>query len=97
MAHSVSARKSFRKSETRRIGNKSERSEIKTWSKKLEEAVTNNDTALAQRYFLLATKMLDKSSKHGVYHKNTVDRKKSSLARLMNKLGKAGAAAASKA
>jgi small subunit ribosomal protein S20 len=94
MAHSVSARKSHRKNEKHRIANKAERSEIKTWAKKLEEAVSNNDTALAQRYFLLATKMLDKSAKHGVYHRNTVDRKKSSLAGLMNKLAKGGAAAA---
>ena len=92
MAHSVSALKSHRKSEKRRINNKAERSEIKTWAKKLEEAVANNDTALAQRYFMLATKKLDKSAKHGTYHRNTVDRKKSHLAKLMNKLAKGPAA-----
>ena len=37
-------------------------------------------------------KKLDKSAKVGVYHKNTVGRKKSSLAKLMNKLAAAGAA-----
>jgi len=92
MAHSVSARKSFRKSEKNRLKNKSARSEIKTWAKKLDEAVSNKDTALARQYFLTATKKLDKSAKAGIYHKNTVSRKKSALAKLMNKLAPAAGA-----
>ena len=50
-------------------------------------------TVSAGRYEAVAVK-LDKASKHGTYHRNTVDRKKSSLAKLMNKLAKGGAAAA---
>ena len=99
MPHSVSAAKSARKNEKNRLLNKAVRSEIKTWSKKLEEAVASKDTALARQYFLTATKKLDKSAKTNVYHKNTVDRKKSSLAKLMNKLtaGGGGGAATSTA
>ncbi|HVY62806.1 MAG TPA: 30S ribosomal protein S20 [Planctomycetota bacterium] len=91
MAHSVSAWKSARKNEKNRLRNKAVRSEIKTWSKKLADAVASNDTALARQYFVTATKKLDKSAKVNVYHKNTVNRKKSSLARLMNKLAAGGA------
>lgn len=86
MAHSVSAWKRVRQNEKNRLRNKAVRSEIKTWSKKVAEAVANKDTALARQYFLTATKRLDKSAKVGIYHKNTVARKKSHLARLLNKL-----------
>ena len=93
MPHSVSAAKSARKSEKNRLKNKAVRSEIKTWSKKLADAVESKDTALARQYFLTATRELDKSAKAKIYHKNTVDRKKSSLAKLMNKLAAGGAPA----
>jgi small subunit ribosomal protein S20 len=94
MAHSVSAWKRVRQNEKRRIKNKSVRSEIKTWEKKVEAAVENKDTALARQYFLAATKRLDKSAKVGVYHRNTVARRKSHLAKLMARLAAGGPAAA---
>jgi small subunit ribosomal protein S20 len=94
MPHSVSAAKSHRKNEKHRLVNKAWRTEIKTWTKKLSEAVESKDTALARQYFLEATKKLDKSAKAGIYHKNTVGRKKSSLAKLLNKLGAAPAGGA---
>jgi small subunit ribosomal protein S20 len=94
MPHSVSARKSARKAEKHRLVNKAVRSEIKTWTKKLADAVGDKDKKLALQYFLTATKKLDKSAKAHVYHRNTVNRKKSSLAKLMNKLGAAPAGGA---
>ena len=90
MPHSVSAAKSARKNEKNRLKNKAWRSEIKTWTKKFAEAIEGKDTALARQYFLTATKKLDKSGKVSVYHKNTIARKKSALAKLMNSLGAAG-------
>lgn len=89
MAHSVSAWKSHRKSEARRQKNKAVRTEIKTWTKKLADAVESKDTALARQYFQTATQKLDKSAKVGIYHKNTVGRKKSAIAKLIAKLGAA--------
>ncbi len=97
MPHSVSAAKSARKNEKNRLKNKAVRTEIKTWTKKLSDAVGSKDTALARQYFLTATKKLDKSAKVGIYHKNTVNRKKSAIARLMNKLAAGGTAAAAAA
>jgi small subunit ribosomal protein S20 len=94
MAHSVSAWKRVRQNEKARLKNKGVRSEIKTFEKKVESAVESKDTALARQYFHLATKKLDKSAKVGIYHKNTVARKKSHLAKLLNKLAAGGAAAA---
>lgn len=94
MPHSISAAKSHRRSEKRRLKNKGFRSEIRTWTKKFEEAVANKDTALARQYFLTATKKLDKAAKVGVYHRNTAGRKKSAIARMLDKLGAPPAAAA---
>ncbi len=93
MPHSVSARKRVRQNLKRRVKNKSVRSEIKTWVKKLEAAIAGKDTALARKYFLTATKKLDKAARAGVYHRNTIARKKSAIARSLGKLEKAGAGA----
>jgi small subunit ribosomal protein S20 len=86
MAHSVNAWKRNRQNIKARAKNKAVRSEISTFSKRVEEAVSGNDTALAKQYFLTAQKKLDKSGKTKIYHKNTVARKKSRIAKLMNKL-----------
>ncbi|GIW71759.1 MAG: 30S ribosomal protein S20 [Planctomycetota bacterium] len=87
MPHSRSAKKRLRQNEKRRIRNKSVRSAIKTWSKKVEQAVASQDRALAVQYFNIAQKRLDKAHKTGVYHRNTVARKKSRLAKLVASLG----------
>ena len=93
MAHSVNAWKRNRQNIKARAKNKAVRTEIKTFEKKVEEAVESKDTALARQYFATATKKLDKSGKTKIYHKNTVARKKSALAKRMNKLAAASAAA----
>ena len=76
----------MRQSEAARLRNRSQRSQVRTWTKKLEQAVKDNDRALAEKYFRAAVSRLDKSLKKGVYHKNTVARKKSRCARLLQKL-----------
>ena len=86
MPHSVSALKRVRQNEKRRLRNKAVRTEIKPWPKRLAAAVAANDTALAKRYFESATKKLDKAAKVGVYHRNTVARKKSRIAKALNQL-----------
>ena len=91
MAHSVNAWKRNRQNIKARAKNKGVRSEIATFEKKVVEAVEAKDTALARQYNVIATKKLDKAAKTKIYHKNTVARKKSSLAKKMNKLA-AGAA-----
>ena len=93
MPHSVSAAKRVRQNEKRRLRNKAFRSEIKTWTKRFVAAVAAKDTALARRYFLSATKKLDKAAKVGVYHVNTVARKKSHIAKLFHALAPVGGAA----
>ena len=82
MPHSVSAKKRVRQNATRRLCNKSIRSEIRTYTKRLEVAVEAKDKALAETCFKEAVSKLDKSLKKGVYHRNTVARKKSHCGKL---------------
>ena len=86
MAHSVNAWKRNRQNVKARAKNKAVRSDIKTAEKKVDEAVEAKDTALARQYQASAARKLDKSGKTKIYHKNTVARKKSRLAKIMNKL-----------
>ncbi|MHC4393540.1 MAG: 30S ribosomal protein S20 [Planctomycetota bacterium] len=87
MPHNASAKKRLRQDEVKRIRNKSDRSVIKTWTRKLESAVESKDKALAEKYFRETTSALDKAVKKGVYHKNTIARKKSHASKLINSLG----------
>lgn len=87
MPHSLSAKKRLRQAAKRRVYNKSIRSEIKTYTKKVLKAIEEQDKALATQYFDTVQAKLDKSCKKGVYHKNTVARKKAKLAKKLQALG----------
>jgi small subunit ribosomal protein S20 len=87
MAHTNSAKKRLRQDDKKRVYNKAVRSEIKTVSKKVEKAVEDKDKALATQYLNAAQAKLDKSQKKGVYHKNTVARKKAALAKKVMAIG----------
>lgn len=64
--------------------NNSKRSRAKNSIKKFEEAVKNNDVALANQLFIETVSILDCAKADGIYHINTVSRKKSRLAKLLN-------------
>lgn len=57
---------------------------LKTSIKKLEDSLKAGDEEKAKELFVKATKTIDKAAAKGVIHKNTADRKKSSIARRMN-------------
>ncbi len=91
MAHSAQAKKRIRQNEVRRLRNKSAKSEIKTLTKRLEgliESSGSDDGAKDAARELLPTLVskLDKAGRRNVYHRNTVARKKSQIARLVNSL-----------
>jgi small subunit ribosomal protein S20 len=79
-----SAQKRHRQSLKRRMKNRSMKSTIKTYTKKAVEAtVAGADTSLElQRK---AESLLDKAAKGSTMHKNTVARRKSRLAKRLNK------------
>ena len=87
MPHSNSAKKRLRQDERLRTYNKGIRTGVKSAAKKLTVAIETEDKAAAQVAFRAAVSTLDRAGKKGAYHKNTLARKKSKLAREFNELG----------
>lgn len=80
MPNIKSAKKRVLVIETKTLQNKMTKSAIKTALKKFDAAVEAGDKALATSVFTNCVKKLDQAAAKGVYHKNTVSRKKSQLA-----------------
>ena len=78
-----SAQKRHRQSLKRRLINRSRKSTIKTYTKKALAALgAGQDVAAAQSK---AESLIDKAAKGSTMHKNTAARKKSRLAKAINK------------
>lgn len=60
------------------------KSSMRTAIKNVEIAVKDNKLAEAQEAYKLACSKLDKAQAKGIFHKNYVSRKKSSLSKLIN-------------
>ncbi len=80
MPNIKSAKKRVLVSETKTLRNKMIKSAIKTEIKKFDECVAKADKKAAESMFNFVVKKLDQAAAKGVYHKNTVSRKKSQLA-----------------
>ena len=91
MANIKSQIKRNRQNERARARNKSVRTALKTAQKKVREAVTGGDQESASARNLEAARALDKAVSAGAIHKRTAARRKSRLARQLNR----GAAASS--
>jgi small subunit ribosomal protein S20 len=83
MPHTRSAKKHQRKSEKRRLQNRSVKKAIKTQIKHFEEAVNGPVDELRKQYNV-AAKKLDKAAAKRIIHPNTAARKKSQLARALH-------------
>lgn len=68
--------------------NNSKRSRVKNAVKKFTAAVEANDVTLADTLYLETVSLIDRAYYDGIYHKNTIARKKSSIAKLYNSLKK---------
>lgn len=86
MANNLSAIKRQKQSEKRRLRNKMIKSRIKTWARKVREAVAEKKTEAALKNFEEFKSLCDRAVSKGVYHKNNVARKKSRIYRLVNSL-----------
>ena len=84
MANIKSAKKRVLVSQAKADRNKSARSKVKTYIKKVESAVAAGDKAAAQAALVAATTEIDKACTKGVYHKNTASRKVSRLSKAVN-------------
>lgn len=89
MPHTRSAKKNLRKSEKRRLHNRSTKRAIKTQVKRFLEALEGPLDAL-QKEYNLAAKRLDKAAAKRIIHPNLAARKKSQLARKLHDKAAAG-------
>lgn len=86
MARTLSAMKYHRQSETRRKANRAAKSAIRTFTKKAVSAAESGDHEDAAKYQKVVQGLVDKASKGSAVHKNTAARKKSRLAKRLQKI-----------
>jgi small subunit ribosomal protein S20 len=80
MANTTSAKKAARKMMRRTEINKSRRSQVKAFVRKVEEALASGDRSAATRALGAAEPILMRSAQKGVMHKKSASRKVSRLA-----------------
>jgi len=86
MANTSSAKKAARKIERRAAINKNRRSRVRTYVRKVEEALASGDKAAAEAAFSAVQPELMRAATKGVMHKNTASRKVSRLAKRLKTL-----------
>lgn len=87
MANTVQSKKRARQNEKRFQINKARRSRIRTYLRKVEEAIASGDQALAAAALKEAQPEIMRGVTKGVYHKNTAARKMSRLSARVKALG----------
>ncbi|MEL6516310.1 MAG: 30S ribosomal protein S20 [Pseudomonadota bacterium] len=87
MANSPQAKKRARQNERRFAVNKARRSRIRTYLRKVEEAIASGDTDAATSALRAAQPELMRGVTKGVFHKNTVARKISRLSARVKAIG----------
>lgn len=83
MANSPQAKKRARQTIRRTAVNKARRSRIRTYLRKVEEAIASGDHAAAREALKVAQPEIMRGVSKGVMHKNTASRK---VARLNNRV-----------
>ena len=91
MANTDSARKRIRQTEKRTARNKARKSRVRTFVRKLEEAIASGDKSAAQEAFRVAQPEMQRAVTKGTLHANTVSRKISRLSARVKALGAAQA------
>lgn len=85
MANIRSQIKRNRQNEKRRLRNKQVRSELKTRSRRVQEAIASGDADRVEAALRNAGKAFDKAAAKGVIHKNKAANAKSRLAKKVNR------------
>jgi small subunit ribosomal protein S20 len=80
MANTSSAKKMTRKIEARTEMNRARRSRVRTFLRKVEEAIASGDQGAAKEALAAAEPELMRAASKGIVHKNTASRKVSRLA-----------------
>jgi small subunit ribosomal protein S20 len=79
MANTAQSKKRARQADARYAVNKARRSRIRTFLRKVEEAIASGDPSVAEAALKAAQPELARGVSKGVLHKNTVARKMSRL------------------
>jgi small subunit ribosomal protein S20 len=86
LAEKGSTAKRHRQSLRRRMRNRMAVSEVRTSVKNFITAVDAKNKEEAKKAFRLVVKKIDTACGKGIFHRNTVARKKSRLAKMLNRL-----------
>ena len=86
MAHHKSALKRIKQNKVKNARNKHVRSTLKTFIKRVREAVESKDANAAKEALAAAIPVIDKAATKGVIHKATSSRSVSRLTKLVNTL-----------
>jgi small subunit ribosomal protein S20 len=86
MANIASQEKRIQRAERERLENRRRTSQVKTWFRRLEEAVEAGDAARAQEEFRMLVSRVDRAVKSGALHRNNGGRKKARAARLLARI-----------
>lgn len=86
LANLKSAKKRIKVTEKKTLRNKRIKTQTKNAIKKVHLAIENGNKQEAEEAYQVAMKVIDKAAAKGIYHKNAAARKKSTLARLINKV-----------
>jgi small subunit ribosomal protein S20 len=87
MANTASARKRIRQTEKRNIRNRARKSRVRTFLRKVEQAIAGGNADAAQQALRVAQPELQRAATKGVLHRNTVARKLSRLSARIKSLG----------
>lgn len=86
MANHKSAIKRAQQSEVKRVRNKGYKTRVKKAIKEVRVAISSNNTDEAKEKFIVATSIIQKTSGHGIIHKNQAARKISRLSKQINQI-----------
>jgi small subunit ribosomal protein S20 len=89
MANTKSAKKAARQAERRTEVNKNRRSRMRTFMRKVEEAIASGDKEAANVALREAQPEIQRSAAKGIIHKNTASRKISRMSARIKALGAA--------
>ena len=84
MANSRSANKRIRQAARRTDRNRARRSRVRSYIRKVEEAIASGDKSAAENAFKAAMPELHRTAQKGALHKNSTGRKLSGLSRRIN-------------
>jgi len=86
MPNTPSAKKRLRQTATRSARNKTLRTAMRTWEKRVLQAVEAGDKATAEASLPTAYRQIDKAARKNILHANTAANHKSRLARKVGSL-----------